>query len=155
MTTLTQAQKAVYADTKPVRKFTKKELLVQAKTLKIRGRHDMTVEQLRSAVQKTAAGAKTKVVRLGKNLSGNKPYWGIVYSVDRPIPDSVLKHEPQQVQLIVRYMQKTGIRARGGDIVASAIKAGAIRTKMKDPRVLFGYYAKRIQALGVSHSYEE
>lgn len=156
--TITVQQKAVYSRKQPSgqKQFTKKELLVQAKILKIKGRHDMTVEQLRTEVQKRASQAKTKVVRKGKNLSGNKPYHGIVYSVTKPVPAEQLKQEPQQVQLIVRFMEKTGIKARGGDIVAAAVKAGALKTRMKDPRVLFGYYAKRINQLqGVNRLYEE
>lgn len=135
-------------------KQTKQELLVVARELKIKGRHEMTVLQLEAAVQQTKSfKAETKFVRKGQNPSGNKPYAGKAYSVQR-INQAAFKEASPQVQAIVTFMCETGIQARGGDVIKAAVKAGKLKTRCKDPRVLFGYLAKDLQKVGATSRYE-
>lgn len=96
---------------------------------------------------------RQKFVRAGKNPSGNKPYHGKIYQV-QAVNKSKLDAASPQVKAIVGFMAKTHIKARGGDIIKAAKKAGALKTKIKDPRVLFGYLAKEIQACGAKAQYE-
>jgi len=96
---------------------------------------------------------RQKFVRAGKNPSGNKPYRGKIYQV-ASVNKQQLESASPQVKAIVSFMAKTHIKARGGDIIKAARKAGALKTKIKDPRVLFGYLAKQIQACGAKAVYE-
>ncbi len=133
----------------------KQELLEMAKTFKIRGRHDMKVGQLEIAIRKASAGSgEVKIVRAGKNLSGNKPYVGKVYAVSTIRHESEFKQAPKQVQAIVGFMLTTGFKGRGGDVIKAAVKAGHLKTRCKDPRVLFGYLAKDLQRFGATARYE-
>jgi hypothetical protein len=128
------------------------ELLATAKKLGIKGRHEMKVVDLTAAI---AAFSNTRklVVRKGQNLSGNQPYVAKVYHVGRIIHADELANEPKQVQTLIRFMADTKIEGRGEDIVRAATKAGVLKTKIKDPRALFGYYAKRLQNYGATAKY--
>ena len=96
---------------------------------------------------------RQKFVRAGKNPSGNKPYRGKLYAVTK-INQKRLEAASPQVKAIVSFMAASKIKARGGEIVQAAKKAGALKTKIKDPRVLFGYLAKELQACGAKATYE-
>lgn len=131
---------------------TKTELLATAKKLGIKGRHSMTVADLQSSI---AGASKTRklTVRKGRNLSGNKPYVAKIYRCGRIVHTKELENEPKQVQTLVRFMVDSKIEGRGEDIVRAAKKAGVLKTKIQDPRALFGYYAKRLTQYGATARY--
>lgn len=129
---------------------TRKELLATAKNLGIKGRYDMKTADLAIRVQQHSA---SKVIRKGRNLSGNKPFVPKIYQCGRIVHEDQLVNEPKQVQQLVRFIATSGIKAQGGDIVKKAVKAGVLKTNVKDPRELFGYYAKRLANYGVSSKY--
>jgi hypothetical protein len=89
-----------------------------------------------------------KVIRKGKNLSGNQPFRKKIYAITSICPDTALIAAPNQVQLIVRFMRDTKIEGTGGEIIEAAIAAGMLRTKI-DPPVLFAYYRKLMENLGL------
>ena len=97
--------------------------------------------------------SRKTTTRKGKNLSGNKPYVAKVYRCGRIVHKDELAQEPRQVQQLISFMAKTKIEGRGEEIVRAAVKKGAIKTKIKDPRVLFGYYAKRLTHYGARAEY--
>lgn len=129
---------------------TKTELLATAKTLGIKGRHEMKVADLQAAISRSTRKA---VVRKGRNLSGNKPYVAKIYRCGRIIHTDELANEPKQVQAMIRFMAETKIEGRGEEIVRAAKKAGVLKTKIADPRALFGYYAKRLMQYGATTQY--
>lgn len=163
--------------------YTKKELLNIAKTLGIAGRWDMTKDELAEAVdhatppngEDTSKEAISKdkvvelkrrtpsmnerddegrVVRLGRNLSGNVPYRRKFYFLDTSkVNDEALDAAPNQVKLIIKAMHNLGITspeaaAQGGPIVERAIESGYLQTKIA-PAALFAYYRRLLEALGV------
>lgn len=128
---------------------TMKELREVAAQKGIKGRWEMTKAQLEAAV----AGGKGRVIRKGRNLSGNKPYVAKIYRCGRVVHTEELANEPRQVQSIVQFMAESKIEGRGEDIIRAAVKAKALKTRIKDPRELFGYYAKRLQNYGVTSQY--
>ena len=130
--------------------MSKKTLLVQAKSLNIVGRHDMSVVALQAAI---AAVVKPTVVRKGHNLSGNVPYRAKIYSATKVTNPVALKKEPNQVQNIVAFIAESGIADTGAEIVIAAVAAGALATKTKNPAAIFAYYAKRIGGYGVDFEY--
>ena len=91
-----------------------------------------------------------KVIRLGKNLSGNQPFAKKTYEVTAEAPEIAVRAAPNQVQLILKYMKDTSARGTGAEIVEGAISAGYLRTKI-EPAVLFAYYRKLLEKLGVEH----
>jgi hypothetical protein len=129
---------------------TKTELLATAKKLGIKGRHSMSVSDLKAAVSKPTRKAS---IRKGRNLSGNKPYVAKIYRCGRIIHTKELENEPKQVQTLVRFMADTKIEGRGEEIVRAAKKAGVLKTRIEDPRALFGSYAKRLQNYGATARY--
>jgi hypothetical protein len=91
-----------------------------------------------------------KVLRKGKNLSGNKPFRTKVYALTAtPSPDAV-KAAPMQVQLILKYMTEHDAQGTGAEIVSGAIAHGYLKTKI-DPPVLYAYYARLLEKLGIEH----
>lgn len=135
----------------------KKDLLVQAKALGIKGRHEMPVNTLRQEVLKAQAPKtiKQKFVRKGHNPSGNKPYTGKLYIIKHPQHEDELQTASNQIRQLVKFgLEKQDEPLRGGDIVKQAVKTGYLKTKCKDPRILFGYLAKDLQKFGFEARYE-
>lgn len=176
--------------------MTKKELLDLAKEHEVTGRHDMTKEELYTALsdllfdevadeedkdlgeepegefitkeqlvelkRRRQSGAERdvagKVIRHGRNLSGNTPYRRKYYYL--PAEFATLQGEykeaveaaPMQVQLILKAMRELSIDEDnamiGGDIVGMAINKGFLKTKIA-PENLFAYYRRLLEALGV------
>lgn len=103
-----------------------------------------------------------RVVRRGRNLSGNSPFRQKFYYLDPAYADESTWSEgyrdavnaaPNQVKLILKFMRTYHItdaeRAeQGKTIVQLAIQAGMISTKIP-PANLYAYYAKILVALGV------
>tara|TARA_R110000787_G_scaffold196152_2_gene307410 strand:- start:4660 stop:5127 length:468 start_codon:yes stop_codon:yes gene_type:complete len=142
---------------------TLKELLTQAKTLQIKGRTTMdkahlikVIAQYELATPRSDTGGQPKHVfkRAGQNLSGNSPFVRKIYSLGRRVAAVNLDAQPKQVRQILTFMADSKIKATGGDIIKAAVTAGVLKTKIKDHRELFGFYAKRLQAAGVSFKYD-
>jgi hypothetical protein len=99
-----------------------------------------------------------KVLRKGRNLSGNqpfrrKPYWYDLDAKDAPGYAVAFEKAPMQVRLILKYMEDQGITTPddaevGGDICGGAINSGALKSKI-DPAALFAYYRRVMEQLGL------
>lgn len=104
-----------------------------------------------------------KVVRKGRNLSGNQPFRGKPYYYDldaaEEIGEAAYNAAPMQVRLILKYMREEGITTiddamRGGEIAGGAINGGYLQSKI-EPAALFAYYRRLMERLGVRLAYEE
>jgi len=99
-----------------------------------------------------------KVVRKGRNLSGNQPFQGKPYYYDldqknTPDYDKAFNAAPGQVRLMLKFMEKEGITTpedaeRGGEICGAAINSGYLQSKI-DPPALFAYYRRVMETLGL------
>lgn len=118
---------------------TKKELLARAKEINLTGRHDMTKDQLEAALNKAN----------GKNPHGNKPFQYKVYGFSGKINVSG-KLAPQKQGILIAAAELT--QRQGGYIgrecVAYAKSKGYIKSG-SDDAVLYAYYARELEALGV------
>lgn len=104
-------------------------------------------------------GADGKVLRKGRNLSGNQPFQGKNYYYDLEVAegeeyDKAFQAAPMQVRLILKYMAEEGITTpddavRGGEIAGGAIKQGYLQSKI-DPPALFAYYRRVMERLGLT-----
>lgn len=135
--------------------MTKNELLARAKELGIKGRHDMTVEDLRTAVAQRDAIAQNKPAKkLIKNT--NIPWRRKFYFLDVEAYEEnreKLKKSASQVQLMLKYMYDYNVTsvneaAQGKDIASAAIAKGYIKTKI-EPHVLFAYYRSTMERYGL------
>lgn len=136
--------------------MTKNELLAVAKTLGIKGRHDLSVEDLRTAVAQKQAiveAAPTKNLVKNTNIPWRRKFYFL--DIDTYIASSeVLKKEASQVQLMLKYMYDAGITslddaAQGMTIANEAIAKGYIKTKIEG-HVLFAYYVRRMEQYGLT-----
>jgi len=134
--------------------MTAKELLARAKDLGISGRHNLNKDELETAVRQREMIAKTKPQRrLVKNT--NVPWRRKFYFIDVDRYEEMQEHvkkSPTQVQLILKSMLVEGTASpdtaeQGLTICSSAIKNG-LRTKI-EPHVLFAYYRKEMENLGL------
>lgn len=102
-----------------------------------------------------------KVIRHGRNLSGNLPYAKKFYfladgfmNLTKTSADyqAAFAAAPMQVQLLLKAMRELDIgednAMTGGEIAGLAINQGYVKTKI-DPANLFAYYRKVLEALGV------
>lgn len=145
--------------------MSKNDLLARAKALNIVGRHDMTKEDLETAVRqremieanKTAAKqdvAASKGKKLVKNT--NLPWKRKFYFLNvraYELRSEIVKKAPAQVQLILKSMIEAGTTnaesaAMGTEIASYAIIKGGLKTKI-EPHVLFAYYRKEMEKLGL------
>lgn len=169
--------------------MTKSELLEQAQTLNIKGRHKMSVDQLRAelaheltvSVKGPSAEAvkavKTRrpstrprddegrVIREGRNLSGNVPFREKFYYLDPKVASEekwtpeyreAEAAAPMQVRLILKHMRMSRITREdasqtGRNIADGAIRRGVLKTKIA-PANLFAYYRRVLETLGVIHA---
>lgn len=169
--------------------MTKSELLEQAQALNIKGRHKMNVDQLRAelAHETVVSGkgtsaeivkaAKTRrpsarprddegrVIREGRNLSGNVPFREKFYYLDPKFASedkwSAAYREaeaaaPMQVRLILKHMRMARLTREdaaqtGSQIADGAIKRGVLKTKIPAAN-LFAYYRRVLETLGVIHA---
>lgn len=169
--------------------LSKKDLLAAAKELGIKGRHEMKTSELEKAVRAAQKPSKTKsnidqilptktrrvspherdekgrVVRAGKNLSGNVPFREKYYYLDSKVsaekdwtPEykELEAKAPMQVRLILKSMRKAKTTRfdsakRGGMIVQRAIDDGLLATKIPAEN-LFAYYRRVLESLGVIHA---
>lgn len=103
-------------------------------------------------------GEDGKVLRTGKNLSGNQPFRAKHYYYDleakaSPDYDKAFNAAPMQVRLIMKHMEDEGITTsddamRGGEIAGAAINSGKLQSKI-DPAALFAYYRRVMETLGL------
>lgn len=103
-------------------------------------------------------GDDGKVVRKGRNLSGNQPFQHKHYFYDLDfaqgdVYDKAFQVAPMQVRLILKYMKETGITTNddaliGADIAGGAINSGYLQSKI-DPAALFAYYRRVMERLGL------
>lgn len=126
-------------------------LAVQAKEFGIKGWNKMKTPDLEQAVKRAQSAANRK-----GNKSGNVPWQRKFYFVN---PDAVDHPEfskaPNQVQLILKAAIAAGYvdaehSAQGAVLAGEAISQG-MSTKI-DPAVLFAYYRRRMEALGLVYS---
>lgn len=153
--------------------MTKVDLLARAKELGIKGRHEMSKQDLETAVhqreqieavsQRQAEMAKELkaesrpiVRRRGSNL--NTPWQRKFYYIsqtayDQAKTDGRVSKAPMQVQLLLKFMVERGIvesrQAQQGSSIASvAVSTGFVKTKI-EPHVLFAYYRSTMERLGL------
>lgn len=103
-------------------------------------------------------GEDGKVLRTGKNLSGNQPFKAKLYYYDleakkTPDYDKAFNAAPNQVRLLMNYMADEGITTaddamRGGEICGGAINSGKLASKI-EPAALFAYYRRVMETLGL------
>lgn len=103
-------------------------------------------------------GEDGKVLRTGKNLSGNQPFRAKLYYFDLEAKttegyDKAFGAAPNQVRLIMKHMEEAGITTpedamRGGEICGEAIAQGKLVTKI-EPAPLFAYYRRVMETLGL------
>lgn len=103
-------------------------------------------------------GEEGKVIRKGRNLSGNMPFQAKLYFYDLEFAkgveyDLAYNAAPMQVRLILKYMRETGITTaddaeRGGEIAGGAINSKYLDSKI-DPPALFAYYRRVMERLGL------
>lgn len=108
-----------------------------------------------SSAERDEAG---KVLRTGKNLSGNQPFRAKMYYYDLDVKttadyEKAFSAAPNQVRLIMRHMEEAGITTaedamRGGEIAGEAINSGKLQSKI-DPAALFAYYRRVMETLGL------
>lgn len=134
---------------------TKNELLALAKNFGITGRHEMSKEDLETAVRQREMIAATKPQkRLVKNT--NVPWRRKYYFVDVEKYTEVqeeLKGVASQVQLMLKYMVEHGMTSadmseQGGTIAGGAINTGYVKSKI-EPEVLFAYYRAKMEQYGL------
>lgn len=99
-----------------------------------------------------------KVVRTGKNLSGNQPFKAKLYYYDLEVKSTAdyakaFAAAPNQVRLMMQHMEEEGITTpddamRGGEIAGSAINSGKLASKI-EPAALFAYYRRVMETLGL------
>lgn len=99
-----------------------------------------------------------KVVRKGRNLSGNQPFQRKHYYYDLEFAqgaeyEKAFQAAPMQVRLILKYMKDEGISTPddamvGGDIAGGAINRGYLQSKI-EPAALFAYYRRVMERLGL------
>lgn len=166
----------------------KKDLLGIAKGINLLGRHEMTKVELIEGITKISTidndvgqvtvedvmnakrrhpsnnerGDDGKVVRVGKNLSGNTPFRKKFYYLDPSLADEKkwsdeyrksVEAAPNQVSLILKFMRVNNITdvdssMLGGQIVEHAKTSGGLSSKIPSAN-LYAYYAKLLSALGV------
>lgn len=103
-------------------------------------------------------GEDNKVLRTGKNLSGNQPFKAKLYYYDLEVKSTAeyskaFSAAPNQVRLMMQHMEDEGITTvddamRGGEIAGSAINKGKLASKI-DPAALFAYYRRVMETLGL------
>lgn len=108
-------------------------------------------------------GEDGKVVRKGRNLSGNQPFARKYYYYDleaksRPDYDLAFQALPGQVRLLLKYMESEGITTPddamiGADICGGAINNGFLQSKI-EPAALFAYYRRVMERVGLRLSVE-
>ncbi len=144
--------------------MTKNELLARAKELNIKGRHDMSVADLETAIRQremiaanveaAKADAPTKTRRLVKNT--NLPWRRKYYYVDVERYEETAEERKKvasQVQLMLKFMiDREMVDAdsaeQGVTIAGQAINTGAVKSKI-EPHVLFAYYRKTMEQYGL------
>lgn len=99
-----------------------------------------------------------KVLRKGRNLSGNQPFRRKYYYYDLDVKktpgyDVAFNAAPGQVRLLLKYMENNGITTSddamiGADICGGAINSGALQSKI-EPAALFAYYRRVMERLGL------
>lgn len=114
-------------------------------------------------VKRRKASAKERdeggrVVRKGRNLSGNQPFRRKLYFYDldaKATPDysKAFSSAPMQVRLIMKHMEEEGITTEddamiGAEIAGGAINSGKLQSKI-DPAALFAYYRRVMETLGL------
>lgn len=148
--------------------MSKNDLLARAKTLNIVGRHEMSKEDLETAVRQRemiksnvesvkSDVAASKGKKLTKNTNLNLPWQRKYYYLNvraYELRKEIVAKAPAQVQLILKSMIEEGIvdeenTAMGVDIASAAISRGGLKTKI-EPKVLFAYYRKDMEKLGLT-----
>ena len=139
--------------------MSKNDLLARAKSLNIVGRHDMTKEDLETAVRQREmieAQKETKPTKLVKKTNLNLPWQRKYYYLSVRVYElkaDLVKKQPAQVQLILKAMVEAGMvdeenAAMGVDIASEAIRNGGLKTKI-EPHVLFAYYRAAMERVGL------
>jgi hypothetical protein len=170
-----------------IAEMSKTDLLKRAAELNIPGRTRLNLDELREKViaaspdeyhpsvemvvnakrRKTSRKPRDdsgRVIRKGKNLSGNQPFRGKFYylnpkfaneaewDADYKLAESAA---PMQVRLILKYMRQAKITSpeaskQGAEIAGGAINARVLTTVIP-PANLFAYYRKTMETLGLIH----
>lgn len=152
--------------------MTFKDLLARAKSLGIKGRHDMPKADLevavaqREMIEKVSESAKAAAQeikaeskpyrRRGANLNtpwARKFYYVDVAAYEAAKAEGRLAKAPMQVQLLLRFTVERGItdkrQAQQGSSVASvAVSSGFVKTVI-EPHVLWAYYRSKMEQLGL------
>lgn len=123
---------------------------------------EQLVEVKRRKPSSNDRGDDGRVIRQGRNLSGNQPFRYKFYFIAPEFADETkwtaeykiaLDAAPNQVRLILRSMRESGYTSAesakiGKEIVDNAKGAGLLHTKIESA-VLFAYYRKLMEGLGL------
>lgn len=158
----------VIAKTKPARKPRAKKEVVElteeegTALLDAAGENADLAEIVKDVKKRKVSSAERgedgKVLRTGKNLSGNQPFKAKLYYYDLDVKktadyEKAFKAAPNQVRLMMSYMEEEGITTaddamRGGEICGGAINSGKLASKI-EPAALFAYYRRVMETLGL------
>ena len=134
--------------------MTKTILLERAKALGITGRHDLTKEELETAVRQRemidATKPKKNLVKR-TNIPWRRKFYFL--DLDRYNEQSeAVKKSATQVQLILKSMITHGLTSEGSSEMGATICSKAIADGMQTkimPNVLFAYYRSEMEHLGL------
>lgn len=134
--------------------MTKSILLERAKTLGITGRHDMSKEDLETAVRQremiVATKPKKNLVKR-TNIPWRKKFYYLDLDRYSEMSDAV-KKSATQVQLILKSMADHKLTdpeaSEMGVTICSKAIADGMKTKI-EPHVLFAYYRSTMEDLGL------
>lgn len=158
----------VIAKTKPARKPRAKKEVVElteeegTALLDAAGENADLAEIVKDVKKRKVSSAERgedgKVLRTGKNLSGNQPFKAKLYYYDLDVKktadyEKAFKAAPNQVRLMMSYMEEEGITTaddamRGGEICGGAINSDKLASKI-EPAALFAYYRRVMETLGL------
>lgn len=148
--------------------LTKKELLALATSANIKGRHDMSKDQLIAALdfgadandedQATSEAIVEKLLDEPKTVQfdplaheGNyiptKPFNQRVYGVIGKNQEAYDGLAPQ-AKAIYDFMSSTGFKGTGASIVNAAVAAGKLKTT-QSADILFAFYARKLENAGI------
>lgn len=132
--------------------MTKKELLALAKEAGVKGRHEMSKEQLAEMLDfgadvESAEPAIVQEAEYEGNYVYTPPFRGRLYTYAATVQEEY-DSLPPQAKKIFDYMKASGVVAHGSTVVNNAVAEGYLKTQ-QDPAVLFAFYARKLEKAGI------
>lgn len=120
--------------------------------------HTDAVKKTRRAPSSRERDSMGRVIRLGRNLSGNMPFKAKFYFLDKSVAtgdkwQAALAKAPMQARLIIRAMDTLNITDPGaaetGESIVNRAKSSGIVASKIGSAALYAYYARLLETLGV------